>query len=241
MRIKPLTWSYEVGVAGFEPTTSSSRTKRAAKLRYTPIVAPAAFAALATSITLADPRPETKSGLRAGGAGGRGARPGCRAAAVRRDRRAHGARCGGPVRRRKSAAAPGPRPVEPGDLWAPLPGARRRRDRRRPRPGVRSDGEGAQADGRRPTRALDGESRRGRGADPGAAERRDGPALAHPCVFGVSVRSVASGGHAKRTGVNRLVPQPAETCRYARWPPASCVERPFTRFVSRSQLVTSAP
>lgn len=28
-----------VGVAGFEPTTSSSRTKRAAKLRYTPVVA----------------------------------------------------------------------------------------------------------------------------------------------------------------------------------------------------------
>ena len=27
-----------VGVAGFEPTTSSSRTKRATKLRYTPIV-----------------------------------------------------------------------------------------------------------------------------------------------------------------------------------------------------------
>ena len=26
-----------VGVAGFEPTTSSSRTKRAAKLRYTPV------------------------------------------------------------------------------------------------------------------------------------------------------------------------------------------------------------
>ncbi len=26
-----------VGVAGFEPTTSSSRTKRATKLRYTPI------------------------------------------------------------------------------------------------------------------------------------------------------------------------------------------------------------
>ena len=26
-----------VGVAGFEPTTSSSRTKRAAKLRYTPM------------------------------------------------------------------------------------------------------------------------------------------------------------------------------------------------------------
>ena len=28
-----------VGVAGFEPTTSSSRTKRATKLRYTPVVA----------------------------------------------------------------------------------------------------------------------------------------------------------------------------------------------------------
>ena len=27
-----------VGVAGFEPTTSSSRTKRATKLRYTPSV-----------------------------------------------------------------------------------------------------------------------------------------------------------------------------------------------------------
>src|SRR3954447_25363896 len=38
-RIRPLTWYFTVGVAGFEPTTSSSRTKRAAKLRYTPIVA----------------------------------------------------------------------------------------------------------------------------------------------------------------------------------------------------------
>jgi hypothetical protein len=28
-----------VGVAGFEPTTSSSRTKRATKLRYTPMTA----------------------------------------------------------------------------------------------------------------------------------------------------------------------------------------------------------
>lgn len=28
---------FTVGVAGFEPTTSSSRTKRAAKLRYTPV------------------------------------------------------------------------------------------------------------------------------------------------------------------------------------------------------------
>jgi hypothetical protein len=33
MRNEPLTW---VGVAGFEPAASSSRTKRAAKLRYTP-------------------------------------------------------------------------------------------------------------------------------------------------------------------------------------------------------------
>lgn len=31
--------AFSVGVAGFEPTTSSSRTKRAAKLRYTPVVA----------------------------------------------------------------------------------------------------------------------------------------------------------------------------------------------------------
>src|SRR2546423_2363450 len=31
--------SSHVGVAGFEPTTSSSRTKRAAKLRYTPCYA----------------------------------------------------------------------------------------------------------------------------------------------------------------------------------------------------------
>lgn len=30
----PFIW---VGVAGFEPTASSSRTKRAAKLRYTPV------------------------------------------------------------------------------------------------------------------------------------------------------------------------------------------------------------
>ncbi len=32
-RNSPLTW---VGVAGFEPAASSSRTKRAAKLRHTP-------------------------------------------------------------------------------------------------------------------------------------------------------------------------------------------------------------
>ena len=34
----PLAGHFLVGVAGFEPTTSSSRTKRAAKLRYTPVV-----------------------------------------------------------------------------------------------------------------------------------------------------------------------------------------------------------
>jgi hypothetical protein len=32
----PVTW---VGVAGFEPAASSSRTKRAAKLRHTPATA----------------------------------------------------------------------------------------------------------------------------------------------------------------------------------------------------------
>jgi hypothetical protein len=35
----PVTW---VGVAGFEPAASSSRTKRAAKLRHTPLAALAA-------------------------------------------------------------------------------------------------------------------------------------------------------------------------------------------------------
>lgn len=59
-RIRPLTWCFAVGVAGFEPTTSSSRTKRAAKLRYTPMSA----GVPATSFTLAHRRPETKSGFR---------------------------------------------------------------------------------------------------------------------------------------------------------------------------------
>ncbi len=59
----PLTCCLAVGVAGFEPTTSSSRTKRAAKLRYTPM--PTGLPA--TSITLAHRRPEAKSGfVRAG-------------------------------------------------------------------------------------------------------------------------------------------------------------------------------
>ena len=35
-----MTWTFLVGVAGFEPAASSSRTKRAAKLRYTPPPAP---------------------------------------------------------------------------------------------------------------------------------------------------------------------------------------------------------
>jgi hypothetical protein len=34
-----LTCNFLVGVAGFEPAASSSRTKRAAKLRYTPATA----------------------------------------------------------------------------------------------------------------------------------------------------------------------------------------------------------
>ena len=36
LRRPALAWTFLVGVAGFEPTTSSSRTKRATKLRYTP-------------------------------------------------------------------------------------------------------------------------------------------------------------------------------------------------------------
>src|SRR5690606_178191 len=59
-----------VGVAGFEPTTSSSRTKRAAKLRYTPSV----VAVAATTFTLAHGWPETKSGFSAGGGPGSGGR-----------------------------------------------------------------------------------------------------------------------------------------------------------------------
>jgi hypothetical protein len=37
LRNMPLISIFSVGVAGFEPTTSSSRTKRATKLRHTPI------------------------------------------------------------------------------------------------------------------------------------------------------------------------------------------------------------
>ncbi len=68
-RIRPLTWNFTVGVAGFEPTTSSSRTKRAAKLRYTPM----SLLVAATSFTLAHWRLETKSGFSSGGGRGSGA------------------------------------------------------------------------------------------------------------------------------------------------------------------------
>jgi hypothetical protein len=51
-----------VGVAGFEPAASSSRTKRAAKLRYTPSLAPNVGAGR-TSDSLAETR--TRSGLAA--------------------------------------------------------------------------------------------------------------------------------------------------------------------------------
>lgn len=53
---------YEVGVAGFEPTASSSRTKRATKLRHTP-VSRRGLGPGATRITLADLPLETKSGF----------------------------------------------------------------------------------------------------------------------------------------------------------------------------------
>ena len=49
-------------MAGFEPTTSSSRTKRAAKLRYTPVSLLVMLVA-ATSFTLAHWWLETKSGF----------------------------------------------------------------------------------------------------------------------------------------------------------------------------------
>jgi hypothetical protein len=41
--IKPLACLDAVGVAGFEPTASSSRTKRATKLRHTPLEATTAY------------------------------------------------------------------------------------------------------------------------------------------------------------------------------------------------------
>jgi hypothetical protein len=36
--VTSLTWENVVGVTGFEPAASSSRTKRATKLRHTPMV-----------------------------------------------------------------------------------------------------------------------------------------------------------------------------------------------------------
>lgn len=58
-----------------------------------------------------------------------------------------------------------------------------------------------------------------------------------------NVSNVASGGHANRTGVYRFVPHPADTCMYDVRPEAVslCMCSPFTRSVSRSQLVTKAP
>ena len=74
---------------------------------------------------------------------------------------------------------------------------------------------------------------------------------------GTSVRSVASGRHARRTGENGLVPRPAETCRNSPgcdsgpsrarspWTPRRAspgqVDSPEARRRSRSQLVTRAP
>ena len=58
---------------------------------------------------------------------------------------------------------------------------------------------------------------------------------------GVRVSSVASGGQANRTGAYGDVPSPAETCIQDVCPPALCRDKPLTRRVSRSQLVTSAP
>ena len=74
---------------------------------------------------------------------------------------------------------------------------------------------------------------------------------------GTSVRSVASGRHARRTGENGLVPRPAETCRNSpgcgsgpsrarspRTPRRASpgqVDSPEARRRSRSQLVTRAP
>jgi hypothetical protein len=60
---------YLVGVAGFEPATSSSRTKRAAKLRYTPPVRHLTgtvrdLASLAETLTRSGPAAYSASGAR---------------------------------------------------------------------------------------------------------------------------------------------------------------------------------
>src|ERR1700758_5240505 len=67
---RPITW---VGVAGFEPTASSSRTKRATKLRHTPLEATTAY----------------RTGLTSGQTPGRGLDP--TAVALEFDQRSRGA------------------------------------------------------------------------------------------------------------------------------------------------------
>ena len=139
-----------VGVAGFEPTTSSSRTKRATKLRHTPCCSAPILAARARCCEILRLSPASHSWL------------------------------------------------VPASSW-PSPGS----------------------------------------------------------WAGTSVRSVASGRHARRTGENGLVPRPAETCRNSPgcgsgpsrarspWTPRRAspgqVDSPEARRRSRSQLVTRAP
>ncbi len=128
-RIRPLSGVSAVGVAGFEPTTSSSRTKRAAKLRYTPVSPYCSGFPPATGPTLADASPGDE---------------------IRFRERAR------PPKGRSRALRP----------WEPVP--------------------------------------RGPLPVPGPFSHAS---------RGTRVSRVASGGQAKRTGVKRLVPQPAETCR----------------------------
>src|SRR5699024_3330427 len=54
---------HNVGVAGFEPTTSSSRTKRATKLRYTPWRAGHPWVSGLASTSLAHTRSGSRNGL----------------------------------------------------------------------------------------------------------------------------------------------------------------------------------
>src|SRR5690606_41425347 len=58
-RIRPF---FTVGVAGFEPTTSSSRTKRATKLRHTPVKAAQNSGAWAYGETGSVPEPRGLTG-----------------------------------------------------------------------------------------------------------------------------------------------------------------------------------
>ena len=60
-----------------------------------------------------------------------------------------------------------------------------------------------------------------------------------PAQREISVRIVASGRQAKRTGAVGCVPTPAETCSQASEPGHRC--RPLAIACGRSQLVVSAP